>query len=695
MGDYAKLAVFIAVLLLSVSMMSVAINYLGDLSDVELEMEPQSEETEAISGQSGEAAMGKGNTISAEGIPGGEVFPLFEIRYPPMTRYMRRLVGEVYGNGEWTEAEGHTPVLYVGGEIPLSITSTTVPTPVFYNVNPFFNISGYIPATLSVARIEFDGGLERYPSLELFSSPDPFSTDYNVTYVLYDFSEAELLGGNILDMDEYLDVPEELEGRFRELAQGIAGSLSNPYMRLRALESYLKENLEYDREFTPSPPDIDPVEWFIFEEKVGLCSQFNSAFVLLARSLGIPARVVMGYIVKPDVDYQLVMPKQTHLWAEVPFEGLGWITFDATPQRIEEEPTQVQRTPTITNITYNDDMALKGGLFIVQGTVTTFNGSAVDGLSVEVLLKVNKNETGVQCGLGTVVDGFFEISCEADPGLAVGDYNLVAHALPNAVYEESWSDPAIRIMTETEVSIQAPESVYVSEYFTIVGRLVDRSNGQPIQNAGVTMVVGGETGYYITDDDGVISLTHSYETEGNETVTVFMDGTEYYLGSNSSFGIAVSLPPPPKQGLLQMLTTFPYNFIIAAVAVVAVGVVVAATRKPTRLASRGATERRPVQEVEEEMPRRFEDHKEGIVKLFNWFYRFTQRRFEGIADSMTPREFQQAVLGKIPPNGTQALEYLVTAFEIADYSDFKPTKEMFDKSLRAVELLRSVIEHGG
>ncbi|MFB0558885.1 MAG: transglutaminase family protein, partial [Candidatus Bathyarchaeia archaeon] len=402
MGDYAKLAVFIAVLLLSVSMMSVAINYLGDLSDVELEMEPQSEETDAVQSEKGEAAMGKGKTISAEGIPGGEVFPLFEIYDPPMTRYLRRLVGEVYSNGEWTEAEGHTPVPYRGGEIPLSITSTTTPTPVFFTVRPFFNISGYMPATLSVTRIEFDGDLERYPSLDLFSATEPFSTAYRVTYALYDFSDAELLSGDIVDMEEYLDVPEELEGRFKELAQGIVGSISNPYMRLRALESYLKDNFEYDREFTPSPPDVDPVEWFLFEEKMGLCSQFNSAFVLLARSIGIPARVVMGYIVKPDVDYQLVLPKQTHLWAEVPFDGLGWITFDATPQREEEEPTQIQRTPTITNITYNDEMALKGGQFIVQGTVTTFNGSAVDGLSVEVLLKVNKNETGVQCGLGTV-----------------------------------------------------------------------------------------------------------------------------------------------------------------------------------------------------------------------------------------------------------------------------------------------------
>ncbi len=60
-------------------------------------------------------------------------------------------------------------------------------------------------------------------------------------------------------------------------------------------------------------------------------SHFNTAFVLLARSAGIPARAVIGYTVKPDVEMQYVLPQQAYMYAEVEFQNLGWVTFDACP----------------------------------------------------------------------------------------------------------------------------------------------------------------------------------------------------------------------------------------------------------------------------------------------------------------------------------------------------------------------------
>jgi hypothetical protein len=67
---------------------------------------------------------------------------------------------------------------------------------------------------------------------------------------------------------------------------------------------------------------------------------------------------------------------------------------------------------------------------------------------------------------------------------------------------------------------------------------------------------------------------------------------------------------------------------------------------------------------------------------------------EDIEDSMTPREFQAAVLMSIPEKGDKALEYLVTAFEIADYSTSEIGQEMYEKSLAAVELLDGLMEYG-
>jgi transglutaminase-like putative cysteine protease len=691
MGDYAKLAVFIVVLLLSVSLMSVAIDYLGDISDVELDMEPQDERTESVTSDAAEAGKGKTKPITVAGAPGGEVFPLFEIHYPPRTKYIRLRVGEAYDSGLWEEHEDH-PHTPRKSNIPLRITTVLPVQAVSFTVNPFYNLTSFIPATLHVTNVDFEGTLEHYPSLELFSTTKPSSSPYNILYALYDLSEARLLGAEVEDMDEYLAVPEDLEERLEELASDIVRGLSSPWEKVMAIEAYLEDNYEYGEEYTPAPDGTDPVEWFLFDEKTGTCGQFNSALVLLARAAGIPARVVYGFLVSPEKDYQLVMPKDAHLWAEVPFKELDWITFDATPGRPED--VKMESIPTSTNITYNDDQAIKGGGFTVEGTVTMYNGSAVDGLSVEVLLTERKNETGVRCGTGTVNDGVFKITCDADPSFEVGDYQLVAHAMSKGIFQESWSDPPIRIMAETEVSIQAPPSVYVGDYFTVVGTLVDRSNGQPISNTTIVMTVKNETKYYTSDEAGSVSFTCSYDAEGNETLGILVNDSTYYLGSNSSFGVAVGLRPPPQPGLLEVLTTFPYNVMLAAGAIVTIGAVVLLTRKKRPEGPQAMSRAGPEEPPEEDLPRHFEDYKEGIVTVFNWFYARAQRRHVEIADSMTPREFQRALLSRIPENGASALEYLVTAFEIADYSTSRPTKEMCEKCIQAVELLDRMMQNG-
>jgi hypothetical protein len=98
------------------------------------------------------------------------------------------------------------------------------------------------------------------------------------------------------------------------------------------------------------------------------------------------------------------------------------------------------------------------------------------------------------------------------------------------------------------------------------------------------------------------------------------------------------------------------------------------------------------QEFEESIPRRFDGHRDGIVKLYNWFYSFAQSRFEGIANNMTPREFEATIFGLIPSDGASALEYFVTCFEIANYSNIKLTKENYDKCLKGVQVLKDLID---
>jgi hypothetical protein len=207
------------------------------------------------------------------------------------------------------------------------------------------------------------------------------------------------------------------------------------------------------------------------------------------------------------------------------------------------------------------------------------------------------------------------------------------------------------------------------------------------------MVLDGEVVNLTSGRDGRVSVVHTFETEGETNVSMLMGDTDFFLGSNTSFGVAVSLRLPPQPSLLQVLTTFPYNIIImVAVATVLVGAVVVMSRRggsPIPLTQREEPESEP--EEIDEGPLVYESYKEGIVKIFNRFYRKNQRMYSQVTESMTPREFQDILLKKIPPTSTPALDYLVTAFEIADYSTSRPTKEMFDKCVRAIDILEESI----
>jgi hypothetical protein len=79
--------------------------------------------------------------------------------------------------------------------------------------------------------------------------------------------------------------------------------------------------------------DAVPIEQFLRERR-GSAEQFASAFAVMARSLGIPARVVAGFLpgeLGPDGHYH-VRRADTHAWAEVWFEGAGWVPFDPSPR---------------------------------------------------------------------------------------------------------------------------------------------------------------------------------------------------------------------------------------------------------------------------------------------------------------------------------------------------------------------------
>lgn len=132
----------------------------------------------------------------------------------------------------------------------------------------------------------------------------------------------------------YLQLP-VVSARVRQLAAEVTAGATTTMDKIRALESWMAENTTYSLDIPRLPPGADAVDQFLFEDRMGFCEQIGSSLVVMLRSLGIPARLVIGYTPgdrNPFTGLYEVKASDAHSWAEVYFPGVGWQGFDPTAE---------------------------------------------------------------------------------------------------------------------------------------------------------------------------------------------------------------------------------------------------------------------------------------------------------------------------------------------------------------------------
>jgi transglutaminase-like putative cysteine protease len=168
----------------------------------------------------------------------------------------------------------------------------------------------------------------------------PEGSTYSVISQVPNAAPAQLRSAGTLYPDEiaekYTQLPPgdlELE-RTRALARELTEDTENPYDAVMRMNEYLSETYPYDLSIPPQREEMDAVEYFLFEQRRGYCEQFASSLVVMARTLGIPARLTTGYVpgeYNPFTGLHEVRASDAHAWVEVYFPGYGWSTFDPTP----------------------------------------------------------------------------------------------------------------------------------------------------------------------------------------------------------------------------------------------------------------------------------------------------------------------------------------------------------------------------
>jgi len=142
----------------------------------------------------------------------------------------------------------------------------------------------------------------------------------------------------------YLQLPETVPQRVIDLALEVVADGETVYGRVRLLERYLRA-YPYSLEVERPPEGRDVADYFLFELREGYCDYYATAFVVMARAAGIPARLASGYV-GGQYDFSsgayLVRQLNGHSWPEVYFPGWGWIGFEPTGVRpVAELPEEM------------------------------------------------------------------------------------------------------------------------------------------------------------------------------------------------------------------------------------------------------------------------------------------------------------------------------------------------------------------
>lgn len=176
---------------------------------------------------------------------------------------------------------------------------------------------------------------------------------------------AEIAGTDrelAVSLRPYTELPDDLPAVVGETAFEIAAGAATPYEQADALERFFTDgSFAYDLD-VPAASGSEAIGQFL-KGRRGFCQQFAGTFGAMARALGLPTRIAVGFTpgdFDADAGVYRVTGRNAHSWPEVWFAGLGWTSFEPTPAgpqpgaadpTPEEDPEAVAGVPGTPNTT--------------------------------------------------------------------------------------------------------------------------------------------------------------------------------------------------------------------------------------------------------------------------------------------------------------------------------------------------------
>ncbi|WP_433325030.1 transglutaminase TgpA family protein [Spirillospora sp. CA-294931] len=205
----------------------------------------------------------------------------------------------------------------------------------------------FLPLPYAPSLVSIKGDWRMHgPTLQVYSLSDSAGgREYRVTSTQAEPTETELRASVPVTTEitrEYTSVPDSVPGEVRRMAQEITAGTSNMHEKAVKLQQWFTRDGGYTYSLdAPAPKQPNDLVDFLQHSKRGYCEQFAASMALLARVLGIPARVAMGYTpgTRDPSGTWVVRSRDAHAWPELYFEGTGWVRFEPTPAGAQGQGT--------------------------------------------------------------------------------------------------------------------------------------------------------------------------------------------------------------------------------------------------------------------------------------------------------------------------------------------------------------------
>ena len=281
----------------------------------------------------------------------GDDVPLVQVRTTDRDpSYLRISVLTRFSFNEWTSGNRQVPTDQLArGTVPAlqGVAKSVARTETEYDVSitPSFR-SIWLPTQAPISNITADGDwrFDR-ETMDFLAGDDGLTTagmSYSMTGVDLELSalsmaRAPSTGG--LVSSDYIDLPDGIPSSVSNLAFQVTRNEDTRFEKAVALQQWFREDggFTYDLDAAPGNGTDDLVRFLSEGDggRTGYCEQFASSMAVMARILGIPARVAVGFYQPRKIGSQTweYSAWDLHAWPELFFPGSGWVRFEPTPPR--------------------------------------------------------------------------------------------------------------------------------------------------------------------------------------------------------------------------------------------------------------------------------------------------------------------------------------------------------------------------